>query len=45
MIWLDDDPDGVLCECATCGHIVLTGTFNDDPAHTNVSIIREGQAA
>lgn len=40
LIWFPCEGGAVL-ECATCGHVTVTGNFND-ATHAGTDLIREG---
>lgn len=41
LLWFDveGDPPAAVLECATCGYVIATGSFNDE-AHSETSILR-----
>lgn len=54
LIWCEANPSpaeanagrlpAAILECATCGYLIVTGTYHDEQ-HTDTPILREGLAA
>jgi len=44
LIRFDAPPDAAILECATCGYVVITGSFHD-ARHAETDLLREGIAS